>query len=248
MALAIADRIDSLVGIFSIGQQPSGSKDPFALRRASLGILRIIIEGDLDIDLIDLIHCAEAQYSAVKTRKATGDKLKEQVLTYIMDRFKSWYKDKGHDANRIASVTCLKLSNPLDINARIEAVKKFTLLPDAAVLAAANKRVSNLLNKQLGDKKPHALDLSLLEAPAEKQLAEQMAALSKTIAPMLEQRNYYGALEKLATLRQPVDHFFDQVMVMTDCEKTRNNRLALLQNLRQLFINVADISQLAPTK
>jgi len=247
-ALAIADRIDSLVGIFSIGQQPSGSKDPFALRRASLGILRIIIEGDLDIDLIDLIHCAEAQYSAVKTRKATGDKLNEQVLTYIMDRFKSWYKDKGHDVNRITSVTCLKLSNPLDISARIEAVKKFTLLPDAAVLAAANKRVSNLLNKQLGDKKPHALDLSLLEDAAEKQLAEQMAALSKTIAPMLEQRNYYGALEKLATLRQPVDHFFDQVMVMTDCEKTRNNRLALLQNLRQLFINVADISQLAPTK
>jgi len=247
-ALAIADRIDSLVGIFSIGQQPSGSKDPFALRRASLGILRIIIEGDLDIDLTDLIHCADDQYGDLTTRKTTGDELKEQVLTYIMERFKSWYKDKGYDANSIASVTCLKLSNPLDINARIEAVKQFMLLPDAAVLAAANKRVSNLLNKQLGDKNSYPLELSLLEATAEKQLAEKMAALSKTIAPMLQQRNYYGALEKLATLRQPVDQFFDQVMVMTDCEKTRNNRLALLQNLRQLFINVADISQLAPTK
>lgn len=248
MALAIADRIDSLVGIFSIGQQPSGSKDPFALRRASLGILRIIIEGELDIDLADLIHFAEAQYPALSARKTTGDALKKQVLTYIIDRLKSWYKDKGLDANSIASVTCLKLSNPLDINARIEAVKKFTLLPDAAVLAAANKRVSNLLNKQLGDKACDPLDLSLLEAAAEKQLAEKMATLSDAIAPMLEQRNYYGALEKLATLRQPVDAFFDQVMVMTDCEKTRNNRLSLLQNLRQLFINVADISQLAPTK
>ena len=247
-ALAIADRIDSLVGIFSIGQQPSGSKDPFALRRASLGILRIIIESDLDIDLTDLIHCAEAQYPALSARKITGNELKEQVLTYIMDRLNAWYKDKGYDVNSIASVTCLKLSNPLDIDARIQAVEKFTLLPDAAVLAAANKRVSNLLNKQSRDNNNPPLELSLLEAAAEKQLAEKMAALSKAIAPMLDQRNYYGALEKLATLRQPVDQFFDQVMVMTDCEQTRNNRLALLQSLRQLFINVADISQLAPTK
>jgi len=245
-ALAIADRLDSLVGIFSIGQQPSGSRDPFALRRASLGVLRIMIERNIDLELTDLISDASAQLSASSNAKLSGEELEKQVLTYILDRFKSWYKEKGIQTEVFASVASLALSNPLDIDARVQAVDKFTLLPEAAALAAANKRVSNILAKQT---QTHTtLSPSLLEDAAEQQLAAQIADLAETIAPLIGHRDYYAVLEKLATLKDSVDQFFEDVMVMTDNIEVRNNRLALLQRLRQLFINVADISQLAPTK
>ena len=247
-ALALADRLDSLVAIFSIGQQPSGSRDPFALRRASLGVLRILIEGNIDADLEQLIHCAGAQLSDLKDPQLTGDKLFKQVLTYILDRLKSWYKDQNLPSEVYSSVACLGLSNPLDINARVAAVHHFTRLPEATDLAAANKRVYNILNKQADTQIPNTVSLSLLEVGVEKQLATAVEGLSKKVAPLIEQRDYYAVLEQLATLRDPVDQFFEEVMVMTDNQQVRNNRLALLHRLQQLFMQVADISQLAPTK
>jgi glycyl-tRNA synthetase beta chain len=247
-ALALADRLDSLMGIFSIGQQPSGSRDPFALRRASLGVLRIMLEREIDLDLQDILNYCDDQLSIGKSAKITGQKLKEQVLTYILERFKSLYKEKGLKTEVFLSVSALELSNPLDIDARVSAVHQFTLLPEASSLAAANKRVSNILTKQLGTDKADALNPSLLKEDAEKQLADSLNNLEAVIAPLLVDRDYYAVLEKLADLKHPVDQFFEDVMVMTDDSALRNNRLALLDKLHKLFINVADISQLVPAK
>jgi glycyl-tRNA synthetase beta chain len=248
MAVALADKLDSLVGIFSIGQQPSGSKDPFALRRASLGVLRILIEGNIDIDLLYLIQQTRAQFQDIEACKHSAEELDKLVLTYILDRLKSWYRDKNLSVEVYNSVACLGLSNPLDINARVAAVDKFTLLPEASDLAAANKRVSNLLSKQSNIEQPDHVDDTLLENDAEKQLAAQIVSLTESISPLLEQRDYYAVLEQLATLRNSVDQFFEDVMVMTDDLKVQSNRLALLYKLQQLFMHVADISQLVPAK
>jgi glycyl-tRNA synthetase beta chain len=246
--LALADRLDSLVGIFSIGQQPSGSRDPFALRRASLGVLRIIIERDIDLDLTQAINSAAAQFADLSGAKLTGDELCKQVLTYILERFKSWYKEEGIGSEVFAAVSALGLSNPLDINARVQAVQQFSQLPESVALAAANKRVSNILAKQLADTSPVSLDAKLLQENAEQQLASEIERLTTLVTPLLERRDYSGVLSQLAKLREPVDSFFDQVMVMAEDPEVRNNRLALLHSLRRLFINVADISQLAPAK
>jgi glycyl-tRNA synthetase beta chain len=246
--LALADRLDSLVGIFSIGQQPSGSRDPFALRRASLGVLRIIIERNIDLELTSAINRAADQFTDLSGAKLSGDDLCEQVLTYVLERFKSWYKDEGVDSAVFASVSALALSNPLDINARVQAVQQFSQLPEAVALAAANKRVSNILAKQVGDSTIGAIDVNLLQERAEQHLATEIERLTQVVTPLFEQRDYNGVLSQLATLREPVDLFFDQVMVMAEDTQVRTNRLALLHSLRQLFINVADISQLAPAK
>jgi glycyl-tRNA synthetase beta chain len=246
--LALADRLDSLVGIFSIGQQPSGSRDPFALRRASLGVLRIIIERDIDLDLTQAISSAADQFADLSGAKLSGDELCEQVLTYILERFKTWYKEEGISSEVFSAVSSLGLSNPLDINARIQAVQQFSQLPEAVSLAAANKRVSNILAKQLGTSSPAAIDPKLLQEDAEQLLAAEIDRLTQVVAPLFAQRDYTGVLSQLAKLREPVDRFFDDVMVMAEDIQVRNNRLALLHSLRQLFINVADISQLAPAK
>jgi glycyl-tRNA synthetase beta chain len=230
------------VGIFSIGQQPSGSRDPFALRRASLGVLRIMVERKVDMDLNIAIAAAAKPFSS------GGDELCKQVLTYVIDRFKSWYRDENIDPEVFASVAALELSNPLDINARVQAVHQFTLLPEAAALAAANKRVSNILAKQLSDKTPEIVSTDLLQDAAEITLATEIDALAKLVAPLLEQRDYNTVLQKLAMLRGPIDQFFDDVMVMAEDQAVRENRLALLHSLRKLFIGVADISQLVPAK
>ena len=171
-----------------------------------------------------------------------------QALTYTLDRFKAWYKDEGIDAEVFASVAALELSNPLDIDARVKAVNQFSNLPEAVALAAANKRVFNILAKQAADTIPAAIDSNLLVDAAEQQLAKSITKLSSTIAPLLEQRYYAGVLKNLALLREPVDKFFDDVMVMVDDPAIRDNRLALLHSLRSLFLNVADISQLVVTK
>ena len=246
--LALADRLDSLVGIFSIGQQPSGSRDPFALRRASLGVLRIIIERDIDLDLTQAISSAADQFADLSGAKLSGDELCEQVLTYILERLKTWYKEEGISSEVFSAVSSLGLSNPLDINARIQAVQQFSQLPEAVSLAAANKRVSNILAKQLGISSPAAIDPKLLQENAEQLLAAEIDRLTQVVAPLFAQRDYTGVLSQLAKLREPVDRFFDDVMVMAEDIQVRNNRLALLHSLRQLFINVADISQLAPAK
>tara|TARA_B110000879_G_scaffold68338_1_gene95662 strand:- start:7448 stop:9529 length:2082 start_codon:yes stop_codon:yes gene_type:complete len=242
--LALADRLDTLVGIFSIGQQPSGSRDPFALRRASLGILRIIIERNIDLDLKLAITAAAQQLNITEN----ADELCLQVLTYVLDRFKAWYRDEGIDTEVFASVAALGLTNPLDIDARVKAVAQFSSLPEAVALAAANKRVFNILAKQAAETIPSVIDSGLLVDAAEQQLVNTITELSGTIAPLLEQRDYAGVLKKLALLRDPVDQFFDDVMVMVEDSAIRDNRLALLHSLRSLFLNVADISQLVVTK
>ncbi|MBT7375134.1 MAG: glycine--tRNA ligase subunit beta [Porticoccaceae bacterium] len=244
--LALADRLDSLVGIFSIGQQPSGSRDPFALRRASLGILRIIIERNVDVDLRSAIAKAAEAFSQNSSAKLSSNEICESVLTYILERFKYWFKEEGIQSEVFLAVSSLGLSNPLDINARVQAVHQFSLLPEAAALASANKRVSNILAKQLGDQTPAAVNTSLLQDDAENKLASQIAALTQLVAPLIEQRDYNAVLSQLASLREAVDRFFEDVMVMTDDRALRENRLALLHSLHSLFINVADISQLAP--
>ena len=240
--LALADRLDTLVGIFSIGQQPSGSRDPFALRRASLGVLRIMVERQVDMDLGMAISLAAKPFAV------GSDDIEVRVLTYIMGRFKSWYRDEGMDSEVFASVAGLNLANPLDINARVLAVQQFTLLPEAVALASANKRVSNILAKQLGDAIPPAVNSELLEKAAEKTLAADIESLALIVAPLLAGRQYNQVLQKLAQLREPVDHFFDDVMVMADDRAVRDNRLALLYSLRQLFVGVADISHLVRSK
>lgn len=247
-ALALADRLDSLIGIFSIGQQPSGSRDPFALRRASLGVLRIMLERNIDLNLVDVLSYCNAQLDIGKRAKLSGIELEKQVLTYTLERFKSWYKEKGLPAEVFLSVAALKLGNPLDIDARVSAVHRFTLLPEASSLAAANKRVSNILTKQLANSDLVPLNPSLLQEEAEKQLSDSLNSLEALIAPLLANRDYYAVLEKLAELKQPVDQFFEDVMVMAEDMELRQNRLALLDKLHKLFINVADISLLVPAK
>ena len=233
------------MGIFSIGQQPSGSRDPFALRRASLGVLRIIIERRIDLDLNKAILIAASQFNL---KEETLETIRLQVLTYILDRFKSWYKEEGLKAEVFLSVASLNLSNPLDIDARVKAISAFSKLPEAQDLAAANKRVSNLLSKQLKDRQPSEIDLALLEDGSEKGLASAIEALSVVSKPLIEKRDYDAVLKNLATLRDPVDAFFNDVMVMSDDRAVRENRLSLLHSLRRLCINVADIAQMAASK
>lgn len=244
-ALALADKLDTLVGIFSIGQQPSGSRDPFALRRASLGILRIIIDRKIDIDLRSAIKESAIQFKLEDEALETICKL---VLAYILDRFKSWYKEEGYSAEIYLSVAPLNLGNPLDIDARVHAVASFSLLPEAGDLAAANKRVSNIISKQLGKSEPVTLDNNLLVEPAEKTLAESITRMALLSEPLLASRDYTNVLKNLATLRDPIDGFFNDVMVMVDDQALRNNRLSLLNKLRTLFVNVADIAQMASSK
>ena len=165
-----------------------------------------------------------------------------------MDRFKSWYKEEGLKAEVFLSVASLNLSHPLDIDARVKAISAFSKLPEAQDLAAANKRVSNLLSKQLKDRQPSEIDLALLEDGSEKGLASAIEALSVVSKPLIENRDYDAVLKNLATLRDPVDAFFNDVMVMSDDPAVRENRLSLLHSLRHLCINVADIAQMAVSK
>ncbi len=239
-ALGLADRLDTLVGIFGIGQAPTGSRDPFALRRASLAVLRIMVEHQLELDLRDCLELAADQYPAgVITPGSTG-----QVLDYMIERFRAWYEEEAIPAEVFKAVSARKLSRPLDIQRRVHAVHAFTALPEAASLAAANKRVSNILEKldashEFGEVSPY-----LLLEPQEQQLAARLAALTQVARGHLENDEYTAALACLAGLKEPVDAFFDGVMVNAEDASLRHNRLNLLKVLRELFLQVADISQL----
>ncbi len=246
--LALADRLDTLVGIFGIGQPPTGSKDPFALRRASLGVLRIIVERGIDLDLHEVLTAAVSQHTSLGTDSGAIKATSKQVLTYIIDRLRSWYEDENIPTEAFQAVAARQLSNPLDIHQRVQAVHAFNQLVEAAALAAANKRVSNILSKQVDSTIPVEVDNTLLVDSAEKALALSLAELTTEVKPLLQDRDYTEVLKQLARLRQPVDQFFDDVMVMVDDDTLRNNRLALLQQLRNLFLEVADISLLAPSK
>ncbi len=240
-AIAIADRLDSLVGLFGINQPPSGTRDPFALRRASLGVLRIIIERELPLDLQTCCEWAAENFT-VLTESDTA----ATVVDYMLERFRAHYEELGIGAEVYLAVHARRPTRPLDFDRRVKAVEAFRQLPEAQALAGANKRVSNILTKQGGDDIGESVDTGLLQDAAEKALAEQVAHQAEQVLPLFEQGDYASALRSLASLREPVDNFFDQVMVMAEDDATRNNRLALLNRLRNLFLRVADIS-LLPT-
>lgn len=242
--LALADRIDTLVGIFGIGMTPTGSKDPFALRRASLGVLRLLVENNIDLDLRDLLTTAAELY----TDLPKADSVVEQVLTYMTERFRAMYTEQGMAAEVFMSVAARKLTNPLDIDQRVQAVHSFSQMQESTALAAANKRVSNILAKLDKDYVTAAIDNSLLEETAEQSLASTLTELELAVRPLLQDRNYTEAMKTLAALQETVDCFFDDVMVMADDQALRNNRIALLTKLRNLFLEVADISLLVPAK
>lgn len=242
VAVALADRFDTIVGIFGIGQPPTGSKDPFALRRAALGVLRLIVEKGFDLDLRECLAQAQSNYPQL----AGKTDLVDTVLAYMIERFRAWFEDEKIPVEVFMAVSAKNLSRPLDINQRVHAVHRFAQLPEAEALAAANKRVSNILAKANIAQLPQ-LNLALLGMGAERELGDQICALAQKAMPLLMQRKYREGLEQLAGLRGAVDKFFDDVMVMVDDEAVRNNRLALLSMLRNLFLEVADISLLAPT-
>jgi glycyl-tRNA synthetase beta chain len=241
--IALADRLDTITGIFGIGQQPTGSKDPFALRRASIAVLRLLVEKNLSLDLRDLLTFAKNQHKNL----AVGDELVEQVLAYMLERFRAFFEDANIPAEVFQSVTAKQLSQPLDINQRVLAVHEFSKLPQAQALAAANKRVSNILAKQNAAPSTE-VNAALLQEDAEKTLAQAVSAKAALVAPLFAAREYTKALAALADLQQPVDAFFDGVMVMCEDAALQQNRLALLQQLRGLFLEVADISYLVPAK
>lgn len=238
--LSIADKIDTLYGIFSIGEIPTGDKDPFALRRAALGVLRIMIEQGQDFDLYQLLGMAAVGYNA---EQSEADSVVEQVFSFMLDRLQAYYLDKGYSSRQIGSVQQRRPTRPTDFNDRLLAVDAFAKLEEAPALAAANKRIQNILRKagnpQLGDIEP-----GLLKETAERALYEQMLTLSDEVDDLFNAGSYTPALSKLATLRTVVDQFFDEVMVMDEDEALRANRLALLSHLGEMFLRTADLSQL----
>jgi glycyl-tRNA synthetase beta chain len=243
-ALGLADRLDTLVGIFGIGQPPSGSKDPFALRRASLAVLRILVEKNLDLDLRDCLDLAAAQFP----EDVIADDCTGQVLAYMIERFRAWFEEENIAPEVFRAVSARNLSRPLDIQRRVHAVDAFTRLPEATALAAANKRVSNILEKVEAGHEFGDVNADLLQEPQEQALSERLQALACTSREYLARDEYTQALACLAELRDPVDAFFDGVMVNAEDAGLRNNRLNLLRELRNLFLQVADISQLVVSK
>lgn len=240
MALALADRIDTITGLFAINQPPTGSKDPFALRRQSLGVLRIIIEHSLDLDLAQLVQLAASNYPELPG----SANVTEQVIDFMLERLRAWYEEKGVSVAVYQAVHALRPTRPLDFNKRVIAVSNFAQLPEAQDLAAANKRVANILAKQNTPDALGNVDSSLLVENAEIELASAVATLMVQTQPLFAQGKYPEAMTLLAALNPQVNRFFDEVMVMAEDEATRNNRLTLLAQLRQLFLGTADISLL----
>ncbi len=238
-AVAIADKLDTLVGIFGIGMLPTGSKDPYALRRAALGVLRILIEKQLDLDLTTAVEFAVKQYAAKV--KAAG--LSEQVLEFVFDRLRARYEDEGIDVATYLSVRALKPGSALDFDQRVQAVQAFRKLPEAEALAAVNKRVSNLLSKAEGAIADQ-VEPKYFDNANEFSLYSAIQQADQAVQPMAAARQYSESLARLAALRDPVDAFFEAVMVNAEDAKVRANRYALLSRLRGLFLGVADISLL----
>ncbi|MFK0312351.1 glycine--tRNA ligase subunit beta [Pseudomonas sp. NPDC090233] len=238
-AVAIADKLDTLVGIFGIGMLPTGSKDPYALRRAALGVLRILIEKQLDLDLTGAVEFAVKQFGAKV--KAAG--LAEQVLEFVFDRLRARYEDEGIDVATYLSVRALKPGSALDFDQRVQAVQAFRKLPEAEALAAVNKRVSNLLSKAEGAI-AEQVEPKYFDNANEFSLYSAIQQADQAVQPMAAARQYSESLARLAALRDPVDAFFEAVMVNAEDAKVRANRYALLSRLRGLFLGVADISLL----
>ena len=242
-ALAVAEKLDTLVGIFGIGQAPSGDKDPFALRRAALGVLRTVIENRLEtVDLHALLTTAVAAYDQLLNERHVA----ETVYEFMMDRLRAYYHDAGVAPDVFEAVLSLRPARPYDFDQRVRAVSAFRALAEAERLAAANKRAHNILKqaRESGKAIAERVEPALLQEVAEKALADQVAAVAVQVEPALARFDYTVALQTMAGLRDSVDLFFDQVMVMVDDEALRGNRLALVNQLRQLFLRVADVSLL----
>jgi len=237
--LAIADKLDTLLGIFSIGQKPTGEKDPFALRRAALGVLRILIECKLDLDLRDLLNFCAEELSSVSDAQAAID----DVINFMLERLRVYYTSQKIAIDTYDAVAALKPTRPIDFDRRIQAVSSFRNMAEAESLAAANKRISNILKKVDGDINTD-IQTKLLAEKAEKKLHDAVLSLAQKVTPLFARGDYQNALQQLAALREPVDDFFDQVMVMADDQQLKNNRLALLKKLNELFLEAADLSRL----
>ncbi len=238
-ALSVADKIDTLVGIFGIKQPPTGSKDPFALRRSAIGLLRIMIAKEMPLDLKALAFGAAKLYEG----KLASETVVSDVFEFLLGRYRAMYEEQGVKAEVILAVQALQPTQPPDFDRRVKAVAHFAALPEAEALAAANKRVANILAKETVAAEAQ-VNPELLTEPAEKVLAEAVAGLERELAPLFAARDYTPALGRLAALRPLVDDFFDTVMVMAEDAAVRSNRLVLLSRLRSLFLHVADISLL----
>ena len=265
-AIAIADKLDTIAGCLSIGQAPSGDKDPFALRRAALGALRIMIEGELDLDLGETIEAAFECYSEQPSdvrgstvRDCGSDRTVHSgtmawpgkttdVRRFMLDRLRAYFADRSIPTDVFNAVLAKDPAQPLDFAHRVRAVEAFRALPEAASLAAANKRIRNIL-RQAGQANiaiPGAVEDSLVREDAERSLSDMLAVIEPRARAMLDAGEYTGALARLAGLRDDIDRFFDTVKVMDDDERLRGNRLALLARIGALFMETADVSVLQP--
>ena len=241
--LAVADKLDTLAGVFSIGKKPSGNRDPFGLRRAALGVVRILVECPLDIDLQATIRTAVDQQPAGRSQ---AGELADELYAFVTERLRRYFLDRDTTlaTETFDAVMARRPASLVDFERRLTAVQRFLELEQAASLAAANKRIANIL-RQAGEPEGLRVKAAALAEPAEKALFDALAAVREQVRPMLDARDYTKALATLAGLRETVDRFFDDVMVMADDEAVRNNRLALLGELRALFLEVADISRLS---
>lgn len=238
-AVAIADKIDTLVGIFGINQAPKGDKDPFALRRAAIGLIRIIIEKSLNIDVVALIEHSISLYGD----KLVNDNVLADVNEFVLGRYRAFYQEQNISVDIIQAVLAKSPTAPLDFDQRVKAVSHFKAMPEATNLAAANKRVGNILAKFDGQLSA-SVNSELASEDAEKALISVFAEIESELAPLITQKDYTSVLSALAKLREPIDSFFDAVMVMADDESVKVNRLTLLSSIREQFLNVADISLL----
>ncbi|MFZ0549303.1 MAG: glycine--tRNA ligase subunit beta, partial [Steroidobacteraceae bacterium] len=253
--LALADKLDTLAGIFAIGEKPTGTKDPFGLRRAAIGVIRILVEKRLELDLVRLLDRAVARVRADIEKSAaaagkppptlTTSSVATEVYDYILERLRAYYLERTPSitTEMFDAVLATRPASPLDLDARLEALSIFLTLSEAASLTAANRRVANILRKA-GESAQSDIDQSILHAPAERQLFEALRARRDGVAAATARKDYAGSLALLAQLRPAVDAFFDQVMVMDEDPKLRANRLALLSQMRDLFAGVADLSRL----
>lgn len=239
VAVGVADKLDTVAGIFAIGQKPTGAKDPFGVRRAAIGILRTLIEKPLDLDLRGLID------SAVALQPVQGNRVADEIYEYVMERLRAYYLDggKGITTEMFDAVLATQPRSPLDFDARLRALSAFLELPEATSLTAANKRIANILRK-IENAAAVQVDVEALREPAEVRLFDAMRGLRDAVSTATARREYAAALGQLAQLRPAVDEFFDQVLVMADDPKLRANRLSLLSSLRGLFGGVADLSRL----
>jgi glycyl-tRNA synthetase beta chain len=241
--ISMADKLDTLVGILGINQKPTGEKDPYGLRRSALSILKIIIEKSLPLDLLGLIKKSQKTY----TDLLMNENIVDDTFDFIRQRLRAYYQDRGIDINVFLAVNAFKVTHPADFEKRIIAVEHFQTLPEAEALAQANKRVANILKKQKIKISTAKININtqLAGEEAEVNLIAALQEKIKTNKELNSKGNYSASLTELANLKQPIDDFFEHVMIMTDDEKLRKNRLAIVQQIHQLFSQVADISQLS---